>query len=1187
MMAAHPPPRFLDLTLQTVNIRGGSVAKTVFIRDLISRRGTVVIATETRHRLGLYCVEPSMRILAASHRPEHSYGGVAILCSPETARLLGPVKTASNEHGCFFFNRYMAVGGVYIRQSETVSTITRQYQEVLSLIRGRGIPIILGGDLNFCQTIPPRTRQETACQRGFYQVARQWRLALVPTAERPHLLAHRSCPDNFCTSGGRISEPFATLSPLGHIADHAFIVTVGCSWQPEGVRIPTAPLPSIPRFKQLRHYCTRHAFAVDLLGMYDIKFRGYPATLLGSSHQRLDPIPDFPHRRSPEGIRDFFSWGRATHGERFAAQVIDQFDAVLRTTLMATAERSLGVVRHTRAREHRPPGVCSDLRNEGDISHAMSAYMRHCQPPSLLRPREPEVEPDAVRDAAAFYAKVFAQHQADQNRDHVFWTPRCNRDKHLRPSASERFTDFPLDFVVLVIRASKSGTAPGVDNVPMSLLKALVQTDDEWKDYLSSVRNDPIHQVAEGARPASHPFLQSLTLLFRMCVVAQYTPVAWNESVIQPIAKEDSTDLTIDKCRPISLTLTFRRLFEKCLLHRCTEKDRNHPDLRPTDIPIGRFSRLQAGFRQGFSTMLHVLVADESLKQQPLSATLLDIKQAYDSVPVHRVLRLLKDRLGREYRPFVHLIESLFLVTSSSVRVNGITSPPFLRERGLFQGSLLSPMLFNVFIDPLARAIDECGQRSFPRASAPHALFYADDILILAMSSEETAAMVSLVEGWCTENFMTLNYGKCFTIPSTHDAAGDLQLPSNQVIKATATTAYLGAPLTNRGVDFSQLSKSFAERAKRVHRRSFGLPAAAGWSSLWRTIYAKIFVFSTMEYLAPLLWSHCEATGQFDLFKDFDKVIESCMCWILFIQRQRSGNRLQDPRVGFNACRSFLGLWRARDRAQYLAGMFNLHILSSHADNPVRALGVDLHSGARDTPDTHCSLLTPLLANPMWHVALETMEIQSRPLQEIPNKTKLREHLSIILRHRTVSLPPKRSRDVMFTQPSGTRQVVLGLPLCHKNPWRGPHVLVRVQDRAMQACLTRAVLGFWNGVSGQCPGCGDRFTMHHVDRCRLLGEELAGLAPTLAKLRRAVRKFMTSVKLPAPFPPAHIDEVCAHLTLLDAAVVYRFYSAAMTALRRLEGVLDRRLIDAAAAAPAPPDASSDDGAGGAGAVAPP
>jgi hypothetical protein len=97
------------------------------------------------------------------------------------------------------------------------------------------------------------------------------------------------------------------------------------------------------------------------------------------------------------------------------------------------------------------------------------------------------------------------------------------------------------------------------------------------------------------------------------------------------------------------------------------------------------------------------------------------------------------------------LISSLFVSCSSSVVVNGHLSPPIHRERGLFQGSLLSPWLFNVFIDDLAASIN-C-QSALP----PYALLFADDIQLQARSYPHAQNMLDIVSHWLDSNGMKVN----------------------------------------------------------------------------------------------------------------------------------------------------------------------------------------------------------------------------------------------------------------------------------------------------------------------------------------------------------------------------------------------------------------------------------------------
>ncbi|KAF9555415.1 hypothetical protein BGW38_009254, partial [Lunasporangiospora selenospora] len=120
-----------------------------------------------------------------------------------------------------------------------------------------------------------------------------------------------------------------------------------------------------------------------------------------------------------------------------------------------------------------------------------------------------------------------------------------------------------------------------------------------WEKYPAHVSggDDGVHiRLLRALTGSSLPF--RVADLFRICCYLGVTPSTWNCSVIFPIPKGKET--TINKFRPISLTLMLRRTFEKLLLWLYN------------DTPVFRLHSTQAGFRRGFSTLTHALTAHES-----------------------------------------------------------------------------------------------------------------------------------------------------------------------------------------------------------------------------------------------------------------------------------------------------------------------------------------------------------------------------------------------------------------------------------------------------------------------------------------------------------------------------------------------------------------------------------------------
>jgi hypothetical protein len=186
-------------------------------------------------------------------------------------------------------------------------------------------------------------------------------------------------------------------------------------------------------------------------------------------------------------------------------------------------------------------------------------------------------------------------------------------------------------------------------------------------------------------------FMQHIIELFKICVKWEITPTEWNSSLISAIPKNNNNKFTPQNSRGIAITAIFRRLFEKMLL-KTTELDgiKEHFKLHPN----------QAGFTKKVNTIPNLMLLHDSLKFGRTIKVFIDLKAAYDKTDIKHILNLLVERQAP--KKLINLIKSLFTNCYSSVIFNDTISDEFNRETGIFQGSLLAPLMFNIFIDTLA-----------------------------------------------------------------------------------------------------------------------------------------------------------------------------------------------------------------------------------------------------------------------------------------------------------------------------------------------------------------------------------------------------------------------------------------------------------------------------------------------------
>src|SRR6185312_14579290 len=78
------------------------------------------------------------------------------------------------------------------------------------------------------------------------------------------------------------------------------------------------------------------------------------------------------------------------------------------------------------------------------------------------------------------------------------------------------------------------------------------------------------------------------------------------------------------------------------------------------------------------------------------------------------------------------ILKSMYACVESYVRVGGVDSQPFTSQLGVRQGSVLSPLLYSIFINDLASSLSALGIGVQLGGDTIPCLLFADDILLLA-----------------------------------------------------------------------------------------------------------------------------------------------------------------------------------------------------------------------------------------------------------------------------------------------------------------------------------------------------------------------------------------------------------------------------------------------------------------------
>jgi hypothetical protein len=114
--------------------------------------------------------------------------------------------------------------------------------------------------------------------------------------------------------------------------------------------------------------------------------------------------------------------------------------------------------------------------------------------------------------------------------------------------------------------------------------------------------------------------------------------------------------------------------------------------------------------------------------------------------------------------PIIDLIENMYKNCKTEIKTKGGIGVDIGILRGVKQGDPLSPLLFNICMEPLLEAVEENteGLKINERNKIP-ILAFADDIVLLRTDKKE-AQKLSMVQEYLKSLGMNMSEEKCLTI---------------------------------------------------------------------------------------------------------------------------------------------------------------------------------------------------------------------------------------------------------------------------------------------------------------------------------------------------------------------------------------------------------------------------------------
>ncbi len=241
-------------------------------------------------------------------------------------------------------------------------------------------------------------------------------------------------------------------------------------------------------------------------------------------------------------------------------------------------------------------------------------------------------------------------------------------------------------------------------------------------------------------------FRDSLTLLqlkcFNYVLKGGETPPSWKQAIISVIPKPGKDRTECSSYKPISVLNTDYKIFTSRIVNRL---ENITADLTDTD-QTGFIKNKRTQDNTGRAMLLIDIMSKSNMKSLAIS---FDAEKAFDSVRWEFLYLVLQHFSFND--TIIRCLQSIYNSPTARIKINGSLSSTISLERGCRQGCPLSPILFALFIEPLAQKIREDPKImgiSF-RGREYKTGLYADDILVTL--SDPDASLPNLMS--CLDQF--------------------------------------------------------------------------------------------------------------------------------------------------------------------------------------------------------------------------------------------------------------------------------------------------------------------------------------------------------------------------------------------------------------------------------------------------
>jgi len=348
--------------------------------------------------------------------------------------------------------------------------------------------------------------------------------------------------------------------------------------------------------------------------------------------------------------------------------------------------------------------------------------------------------------------------------------------------------------------------------------------------------------ISSHLKHCTEAFMQCLADLFTCMYVHGHQAAPLLNATIVPIPKDGNKSMAdANNYRGIALSSSIAKVFDLVFLRR-------------NEISL-KTSNLQFAFKKDFSTTMCTLAMKEVAlhylnRDSDVFSCFLDATKAFDRVRFDCLFEILIER-GVKW-PDLRMLLDLYQHQCARVSWGAAHSSYFSVSNGIRQGSIISPVLFAVYMDPLIDRLRRSEVGCWVGHAFYGAMIYADDITLLSPSVSGLRQMLKVCEEFCAERGITFNATKSICMrfrPSWKREAGEPLVEIGGVpLKWTNCVRHLGNYVSHDLSEQSEVNRKRGDIFGRVNA------VLANFANMPRSVISRILNTQCFHFYGCQAW---------------------------------------------------------------------------------------------------------------------------------------------------------------------------------------------------------------------------------------------------------------------------------------------------------------------------------------------